>query len=269
MEKNTSPNENYFHDDEVMTVYLFGIQVRLHSVKEVHDYICSHFKDCFPKIPEYHAFNYRLNKCHKLFKALCDHLFENNDLSTDIKEVVQSIDSFPIVVSKKTRKMSDIKKDDLLNNGYCSSKKLYYYGGKGHIAIVNQEASLGKPIFFELAPASNHDLPVAKKLIHEFKKGTLIGDKAYISKQFKDNLLKNDVILVNPIKLSKNKKEYDETEKIYNRAVSSRRQSIEIFFAWLIQLTKIQKASFIRSVSGFLFFVYSRIAFMLLKLQHI
>ena len=72
MERNTSPNENYFHDDEVMTVYLFGIQSGLLSVTEIHSYICDHYQDCFPKIPEYHGFNYRLNRCHKMFIALCN-----------------------------------------------------------------------------------------------------------------------------------------------------------------------------------------------------
>ena len=38
-ERNTSPNENYFYTDELMTVYLFGVEIGLVSVKEIHSYI--------------------------------------------------------------------------------------------------------------------------------------------------------------------------------------------------------------------------------------
>lgn len=269
LHKNFSPNQNYFYIEEVMSSYLFGIQFGLVSVKEIHSYICEHFREWFPKIPEYQAFNYRLNRAAYIFEAFSQHLLLNADKSTDINEIIKSIDSMPIIVSKKTRPKSKIKDDAKLNNGYCSSKDLYYFGAKLHFVIVNQESSLGKPFTFEVTPAAPHDLTIAKTMISRFKDSTLIGDKAYACKKFCDELLKNNVKLVHPIKLSKNKKKYSENEKIYNKAVSSRRQSIEIFFAWLIQKTKIQKASLIRSISGFLFFVYSRISLALMILTKV
>lgn len=268
-QSNFSPNQNYFYTEEVISVYIFGIQFGLLSVKEIHSYICEHFRDWFPKIPEYQAFNYRLNRSAEIFVEFSKQLISNAEKTTDMKELIESIDSMPIVVSKKTRKKSKIKKDAKLNNGYCSSKKLHFYGAKLHFVIVNQESSLGKPFTFEVTPAAPHDLTVAKTMTDQFKDCTLIGDKAYISQEFSDKLLKNNVKLVNPIKLSKNKKEYSENENLFNKLVSSRRQSIEIFFAWIIQKTKIQKASLIRSISGFTFFVHSRIALALMLLQKV
>lgn len=269
MKQNFSPNQNYFFVEEVMTCYLFGIQMGLCSVKEIHSYICEHFRNWFPKIPEYSGFNYRLNRTAEIFEAFVEHSLDASDKTTDISEFITSIDSMPIIVSKKTRKKNIIKKDAKLNNGYCSSKKLYYFGAKLHCSIVNQESSLGKPNVFKVTPASLHDLTVAKTLVDKFKNCTLIGDKAYISKEFEKKLFKNNVKLVNPIKLSKNKKELTEDEKLYNKLVSSRRQSIEIFFSWIIERTKIQKASLIRSVSGFVFFVYSRLVLALMLLAKV
>ena len=269
MERNTSPNENYFYTDELMTVYLFGVEVGLVSVKEIHSYICSHYRDWFPKIPKYVGFNQRLNKVSKLFQEFSAYQISISNKSTDLKDAIQSIDSMPIIVSKKTRKKSKIKPDTKLNNGYCSSKDLHFFGAKLHLVVVNQEASLAKPLTFKVTPASPHDLTVAKSMSKEFKDCTLLGDKAYVSKKFKNKLLKQNVILRTPIKLTKIKKSYNDDELIYNNAISSRRQSVEIFFAWLIRKTKIQIASLIRSISGFTFFVYSRIALAIMLLEYV
>lgn len=71
---------------------------------------------------------------------------------------------------------------------------------------MNQQSSLGKPFTFKVTPAAPQDLTVARTMTDRFKDCTLIGDKAYMSKNFSDELLKNNVKLVHPIKLSKNKK---------------------------------------------------------------
>jgi len=137
------------------------------------------------------------------------------------------------------------------------------------MAIINQEDSIGKPFAFKVTPASPHDLTIARTMSDEFHDSTLIGDKAYISKTFKADLIKNNVNLMTDVKLSKNKKSLSEDEQIFNKVLSSRRQSIEIFFSWLIQKTKVQKASLIRSITGFIFFVHSRIAIALMKFAHV
>ena len=40
-QKNFSPNQNYFYEEEVITVYLFGIDLGLRTVKEIHSYIAA------------------------------------------------------------------------------------------------------------------------------------------------------------------------------------------------------------------------------------
>ena len=42
-QQNSSPNQKYFFTEEVISVYLFGIQFGLVSVKEIHSYIYEHF----------------------------------------------------------------------------------------------------------------------------------------------------------------------------------------------------------------------------------
>ena len=264
LERNYSPNQNCLHTEEVLAIYLFGIELCLVSVKEIYMYIKDHFSEWFPKLPEYSGFDYRLNRCSSMFESLAEYLLTQTDKNSDIKEILISIDSMPIIVSKKSRKKSTLLPNALLNNGYCSTKKLNFCGAKLHFSIVNQESSLGKPFTYKVTPAAPHDLTIAKTMTDRFEDCTLIGDKAYGCQKFKRDLANNGVTLMTPVKLSKKKKELTDDERIFNRALSSRRQSIEIFFSWIIQKTNIQKASLIRSVSGFLFFVHARIAVALL-----
>src|SRR3982751_153031 len=45
-----------FTDEEVMTVYLFGIITGLSKVKPIYNYTRNHLLDWFPQLPSYQAF---------------------------------------------------------------------------------------------------------------------------------------------------------------------------------------------------------------------
>ena len=267
MAQNFSPNQNYFFDEEVITVYLFGLHRKLHNTKEIHSFIKDYHKQDFPKLPEYESFNYRLNKLSYMFNELFNFLMSNFSKNTDLKELILVVDSMPIVLSKKTKKKEKMISKSFANNGYCSSKDLHYYGVKLHAVLVAQVQTLATPFFIKVNKASEHDLTAIKPHYKEFKDCTFVGDKAYISGDLKEKLNKMNSMLVTPIKLSKFKKEYTETEKLYNKLVSSRRQCVEIFFSWINQITKISVGSKIRSYSGLIFFIYSRLAFCLILLN--
>ncbi len=59
-----------FTDEEVMTVYIFGIIQRYSKVKHIYNYTKSHLADWFPLLPSYQAFDDRLNKLHCCFEVL-------------------------------------------------------------------------------------------------------------------------------------------------------------------------------------------------------
>ena len=46
-----------FTDQEVLTVYLFGLFRKRRSVSEIHGYIRDHFAEWFPDLPSYQAYN--------------------------------------------------------------------------------------------------------------------------------------------------------------------------------------------------------------------
>src|SRR5437868_10144852 len=59
-----------FTDEEVMTIYLFGIVQKRFTVKDIHQYAFGHLLDWFPKMPKYEAFNGRVNQLSSAFEIL-------------------------------------------------------------------------------------------------------------------------------------------------------------------------------------------------------
>ena len=56
-----------FSDEEVMTIYLFGIIDKIRSVKKIYGYAARHLRAWFPKLPSYVAFVQRLNRLADVF----------------------------------------------------------------------------------------------------------------------------------------------------------------------------------------------------------
>ena len=58
-----------FTDEEVITVFLFGIMQKRFKIKDIYNYACNHLKEWFPLLPSYTAFVQRLNRLENLFRT--------------------------------------------------------------------------------------------------------------------------------------------------------------------------------------------------------
>jgi hypothetical protein len=61
-----------FTDEEVLTVYLFGLVQKRRSVREIYDYAADHFAEWFPELPSYQSYNRRLNRLTAVFAPLAE-----------------------------------------------------------------------------------------------------------------------------------------------------------------------------------------------------
>lgn len=260
-----SPNQILeFTDEEIITIFIFGLMEGHKNLKNIHQFIYAHLKEWFPKLPNYSAFHHRLDELAYEIVAFADNFgrrFANDDKSKTIL-----IDSMPIIIAKGSRSgFSKIAKG-LANLGYCASKKLYYWGVKFHLFAECKENSIPKPHLLEITQASTHDLNAVKRLFSWFKETEFIADKAYGSKKIRTELLEQKTTLHTPIKLTKKKKILTEDEERYSKIVNSIRQPIESFFNWIIEKTGIQNASKVRSERGLVIHIFGRYATALLLL---
>ena len=244
--------EPRFTDQEVITVYLFGVLKGRFKQKAIHEYVQEHWGEWFPQLPSYQAFNHRLNLLDEVWPVLLGELWSELGCPADSADGAdQLLDSLPIMLAVRGRSCSAKVAREQADQGYCESKKLWYHGVKLHLLGVKQYQQLPVPLSLCLTEASRHDLPILKEQLFVPLSGTLFGDKAYRDQATKETLALAGTTLCTPDKKDKGQKVYKVGQSgLWSRFVSAMRQPIESFFNWLIAKTEIQNAAKVRSSEG-------------------
>lgn len=249
-----------FTDEEVATIYLFGIMQGRRTIKEVYAYTRDHLHDWFPNLPSYVAYIQRLNRLETLFPALIEQILAEAS-SLGVLWKTRLLDSMPVVIAKAKRSAKAKVARHFANKGYCASKDIYYYGAKLHILGLKRQGTLPMPDYVGLTPAGDHDLPAFKIIAPALLGGEVYADKAYIDELLKQRLKEQQALsLWTPVKKEKGQEELFLLDRLLSQAVSSIRQPIESLFNWIEQKTGIQIASRVRSYNGLLVHVFGRLA---------
>jgi hypothetical protein len=228
-------------------------------MKAMYEFIKDYYAEWFPAIPKYESFVKRVGFLAPAFEVLARILVNEQDIDSSLLEHIT--DSMPIIVAKQSRSGSSKSASEICDKGYCSSKGMYYYGVKLHSLAAKQYHSLPKPAMLAITPASVNDITFAKEAFHDVRNIDIYGDKIYNdSSWFEYMRIHNNVNISAPVKLKKGQETLESIDRLYNSAVSSIRQPIESFFNWLIEKTRIQYASKIRSANGLLSFIFARLA---------
>ena len=247
-----------FTDQELMTIYLFGLIEQRFTLSQTYHYIVGHWADWFPQLPSYQAVNNRLNAINSHFAPLIAGLVGQIQQLPALTDV-RLTDSLPIVLSK--RPDSARVATDIADKGYCSTKKLYYHGLKMHLIAVDRLAKMPLPERTQFTKASVNDLTALRAELPYLSGGCLVGDKAYASAPLREQLAaEQQLTLCTPVKLKKGQKRLDAADKGYSTYVSRMRQPIESLFNWLIEKTQIQNGGKIRSEKGALLHCLGRLA---------
>lgn len=200
-----NPTPPRFTDQELLTVYLFGVLKGHFKQKAIHSYVQEHWGVWFPHLPSYKACNHRLNLLHEVWPVLLGQLWSTLGCpSAATGGADQLLDSLPIMLAVRGRSCAAKVALDQADQSYGESKQLWYHGVKLQLLGAKQYHQLPVPLRLCLTPASRHDLPVLKEQVLLPLPGALFGDKAY----------------------------RDQTTK-WSRFVSAMRQPIESFFNWL------------------------------------
>ena len=263
MSNNHSPE---FTDEEVLTIYIFGITEKLYKVKHIYKHVLNHLKDWFPKLPSYQAFDNRLNSLSSCFQLLIDSInLQAWEQLPFLSEKV--IDSVPIIVANNKRSSTACVANELCNKGFCSSKNMYYYGAKFHVLGTVRAAQLPLPEKSWMTPAGENDLTAARPVFEGMYNCKIYGDKIYADQNLNQAMqTSQNSIIITPIKKEKGQQFEDAAHNIYSSLVSKVRQPIESLFNWLIEITQIQTANKIRSQQGLLVHVWGKFAAGLLLL---
>lgn len=257
-----------FTDEEVMTVYIFGIIQNFSKSKHIYKYTKRYLSEWFPLMPSYQAFNDRLNKLHCCFEVLVQSINLKALQGLEFKNE-KVIDSVPIIVTGKSRSSSAKVAGQLCNKGYCSSKQMYYYGLKLHVTGIVRPFELPMPEASWITGAGENDLKAARPVFEHMSNCKVYADKIYADSDLNIRMQANqNSIILTPVKKEKGQTILDAADDIYSYLVSKVRQPIESLFNWLIEKTQIQFAQRVRSEKGLLVHVWGKFAAALFLLSN-
>jgi len=241
-----------------VTIYLFGHMQGFHQQRRIYDYACRHWRAWFPTLPSYQAFNRRLNRLAPAFEHLIGSALAR-PVGALAGEADRLIDSLPVILAKWPRSGRARVAKEVADQGYCSTKRSYYYGVKLHAIALRRTKQLPLPALLHLSRASQHDLSALRELWPDLGAGYLFADKAYADEETKRALSERGTHLLTPYKRRRNEPETNEPA-LWSRFASSVRQPLESLFGWLIQRTNIQNASQVRSAKGLFVHCYGKLA---------
>lgn len=261
---NSDPN---FTDEEVLTVYLFGIIKKRRSISDIYTYMSEHFGEWFPALPSYAGYNRRLNRLAAVFAPLAREALAKVDSAPTRREAVRITDSIPIMMAKEKRSSQAKVASAFADKGYCSSKDTFFYGVKLHVVAQHRPSTMPLPECVGLTPGSENDLVALRRVLPTLRGGELYGDKAYCDASMKERLAEQqNLYMLTPVKKRKGQERLSAADKLFSAAVSRVRQPIESLFNWINEKTGIQQASKVRSYRGLLVHAFGRFAAAMLLL---
>ena len=166
-----------FSDEEVITIYLFGVVDKMREIKTIYTYAARHLRRWFPNLPSYVGFVQPLNKVADVFAPLLTIIQQESGRQS--AQAAWLIDSFPVALAKQGHRFNAKVAPELADHGYCSTKKLYYYGVRVHVVGRAQAGTLPSPDYIGVTGASAHDGKVFDQIRPELANNVLYGDKAY------------------------------------------------------------------------------------------
>lgn len=257
-----------FTDEEVLTIYLFGIIQQRSKVKQIYDFVKNHLPDWFPLLPSYQAFNNRLNRLHGCFELVVGSV-NKKGLEQLIFTSEKVADSFPIIVAGKSRSSTAKVAPGLCSKGFCSSKGLYYYGVKLHVCGIVRPSQMPMPQTSWISGAAESDLTEARPLFEKIVDSKVYADKIYLDSTLEMQMQQHNSQLIIPVKKKKGQLIMNAAADTYSYLVSKVRQPIESLFNWIIEKTQIQFAQRVRSEKGLNVHVWGKFAAALLILTNL
>ena len=242
-----------------MTIYLFGIAEGKFELKAIYRFIKDYWADWFPALPSYQNFNRRVNLLADAFRALCALLITERGIDENVH--THLLDSMPITVASSKRSSWAKAAKGLCDKGFCPTKGTWYYGVKLHVLGQKRYETLPNLCMAHIAPASLHDVTIAKEwLMEDVRNIDIFADKAYTDQALIERMAAQNVNLFLCVRKKIGQEFLEAADEVFSRAVSRTRQAIESFFNWIEQKTHIQSASKVRSDSGLIAFIFARLA---------
>ena len=200
-----------FKDSEVLTLMLCADYIPYPAEQQFLEFIRANHGEMFPHLPVQSQFNRRSRNLRHLLEALRRYWL--NDLGV-LEEKYYLLDTkpIPVVGYKRSKSKSDFAGE--AGYGYCSSRRLYYWGYK----LVMLTTLEGLPIIYDLVSANSDERQAAETVLPYVQNATIIGDKGFIGKEWQAQIKQQTGnSIVTPKRHNQLQKLPSQVRKIVNR----------------------------------------------------
>lgn len=170
-----------FSDSEVMTLVIAMDYLPYPSERQYLCFIRANYSDLFPDLLDQSQFNRRARDLAGLLERFRRYLIVKSNLHLG-KQSLLDTKPIPVVGYKRSKKRSDFLGS--ANYGYCSSKKMYYFGYK-LVAITTIE---GIPLVYDLVSANTDERLAAESIIDYIKNNDIFADKGFIGEEWQKQI---------------------------------------------------------------------------------
>jgi hypothetical protein len=106
VQRQSNSDQPEFTDEEVLTVYLFGLSKNRETVSDIHEYAKAHFSGWFPDLPSYQICNRRPDRLKAIFYPLVEKALQEIGCDGPGETRLRIADSMPTCVAKHPRPQS-------------------------------------------------------------------------------------------------------------------------------------------------------------------
>lgn len=209
-----------FSDSEVMTLMIAMDYIPFPSERQFLEFVRANYLELFPDLLDQSQFNRRVRQTAPLleeFRQSC--LFESGVILVD--EGLLDTKPVPVMGYRRSKKSSDFAGS--ADYGYCSSRKMYYFGYK----LVTISTLSGIPIVYDLVPANTDERKAAESLLDHIYGFDLFGDKGFLSRTWQAKIKARTG---NRIWTPKRKNQRQQQSKTFERWLNGLRLRIEGVF---------------------------------------
>lgn len=171
-----------FKDSEVLTLMLSADYIPYPGEYQFLEFIRANYGDMFPRLPEQSQYNRRCRNLRHLLESLRRYWL--NELGA-LEQSYYLLDTKPIPVLSYKRSKSHSDFAGEADYGYCSSRKLYYWGYK----LVMLTSLDGLPIIYELVSANTDERKAAETVLPYLQNAIIISDKGFIGDEWQTQIV--------------------------------------------------------------------------------
>jgi len=173
-----------FTDSEVITLLLAQDFIPYPGENQYIGYVRANYLQLFPNLLTQSQYNRRVRNLRLLVEKMRQSWLKELGVLTD-NHLLLDTKPVPVMGYKRSKKRSDFAGS--ADYGYCSSRKMKYFGYK----LVSLCTLKGIPLVYELVPANTDERLAAESVLYALKGCNIYADKGFIGEKWQEKIFRH------------------------------------------------------------------------------